>query len=164
VTIDTTTLLKGLSSARNHVLGILEGLTDEQLRRPVLPSGWNCLQLLHHLTLDDERFWVQGVIAGRQAVKDWVAVDDNDGWNPPDDLSAAQILSLYQHAITQSDEILLATPLDAAPAWWPDALGPRWMNSVADVMMHVIVETATHAGQLDAVRELIDGRQWIVVT
>jgi hypothetical protein len=29
--------------------------------------------------------------------------------------------------------------------------------------MHVLVETATHAGQLDAVRELLDGRQYIVL-
>jgi hypothetical protein len=30
-------------------------------------------------------------------------------------------------------------------------------------MLHVITETAVHAGHLDAVRELIDGRQWLVL-
>jgi hypothetical protein len=28
---------------------------------------------------------------------------------------------------------------------------------------HVVTETAVHAGHLDAVRELVDGRQWIIV-
>lgn len=31
------------------------------------------------------------------------------------------------------------------------------------VLLHVITETATHAGQLDAHRELLDGRQYIVL-
>jgi hypothetical protein len=33
-----------------------------------------------------------------------------------------------------------------------------------EVLLHVITETACHAGHLDAARELIDGRQWIVLT
>ncbi len=56
--------LKGaLDHQRAHVLGILEGLSEDDLRRPVLPSGWSCLALLRHLTLDVERFWFPGVIA-----------------------------------------------------------------------------------------------------
>ncbi len=43
----------------------------------------------------------------------------------------------------------------------------RWTRSPASpsavYRLHMIVETATHAGHLDAVRELIDGRQWITV-
>jgi hypothetical protein len=37
------------------------------------------------------------------------------------------------------------------------------MQSLRHVMLHVITETATHAGHLDVVRELIDGRRWIVL-
>ena len=40
---ETELLRDFLDEQRNHVLGILEGLSDEQLRRPVLPSGWTCL-------------------------------------------------------------------------------------------------------------------------
>ena len=32
------------------------------------------------------------------------------------------------------------------------------------VILHVITETAIHAGHLDAFRELTDGGQWIVLT
>ncbi len=55
-------VLKGaLDRQREHVLGVLEGLSEEDLRRLVLPSGWSCLALLRHLTLDVERFWFAGV-------------------------------------------------------------------------------------------------------
>ena len=53
-----------LDQQRNHVLGILEGLDDEQLRRPVLPSGWNCLGMIKHLALADEHYWFRSVVGG----------------------------------------------------------------------------------------------------
>ena len=37
------------------------------------------------------------------------------------------------------------------------------LSDLRVVMLHVLKETACHAGHLDAVRELIDGRQWIVL-
>jgi hypothetical protein len=46
-----------LNEQRDHVLGILEGLSEEDLRRPVLPTGWTCLGLVQHLAVDVERFW-----------------------------------------------------------------------------------------------------------
>src|SRR5260221_991912 len=57
-------LLESLTGQRRHVLGILEGLSEEDLRRPVLPSGGTCLCLVHHLALDVERFWFRAVMAG----------------------------------------------------------------------------------------------------
>jgi hypothetical protein len=43
VEVEITTLMRCLQQVRDHVLGAVEGLSDEALRRPVLPSGWNCL-------------------------------------------------------------------------------------------------------------------------
>jgi Protein of unknown function (DUF664) len=54
---ETQLLRDLLDEQSNHVLGILEGLTDEQLRRPVLPSGWHCLGMVKHLALADEHYW-----------------------------------------------------------------------------------------------------------
>ncbi len=54
-------LLDRLTGQRLHVLTQLEGLSEEQLRRPVLPSGWSCLGLVRHLTLSDERYWFEVV-------------------------------------------------------------------------------------------------------
>ncbi len=50
---ETEVLLGFLEAEREHVLGILAGFSEEQLRRPVLPSGWNCLGLVKHLALAD---------------------------------------------------------------------------------------------------------------
>ena len=57
-------LLDFLEGERGHVLGILEGLSEEQLRRPVLPSGWNCLGMVKHLALSDEHYWFRCVVGG----------------------------------------------------------------------------------------------------
>ena len=53
----------------------------------------------------------------------------------------------------------------AAPSRWPEDLFGGWrLHSVREIILHVMTETAGHAGHLDAVRELIDGRQWLVLT
>ena len=57
VTREREMLLEHLDAQRRHVFGILAGLSDEQLRRPLLPSGWHCLGLVKHLALADEHYW-----------------------------------------------------------------------------------------------------------
>jgi hypothetical protein len=57
-------LIETLDDQRRHVLGILEGLSDEQLRRAVLPSGWSCLGLVKHLALGVEHYWLRCIVAG----------------------------------------------------------------------------------------------------
>jgi hypothetical protein len=54
---EKTALLTSLNAQREHVLGILEGLDEATLRRPVLPSGWTCLGLIQQLALDIKRIW-----------------------------------------------------------------------------------------------------------
>jgi hypothetical protein len=49
-------LLGHLNAQRRHVLGIVDGLSEDQLRRPVLPSGWHCLGLIKHLAWSDEHY------------------------------------------------------------------------------------------------------------
>ncbi len=61
---ESAVLLRWLTGAREHILGALDGLSDEDLRRAVLPSGWTCLGLMHHLALDVERFWFRNVMSG----------------------------------------------------------------------------------------------------
>lgn len=154
-------LLASLNSQRRHVLGILEGLSDEALRRPVLPSGWNCLGLIQHLAFDVERFWFQCVMTG--VPLESAGVPD-DAWHVAPDLPAEAVLSGYRRQIERSDEIMAAAPLDTVPVWWPDFFGSFRLDDMQQVMLHVITETACHAGHLDAVRELIDGRTWLVLT
>lgn len=152
-----------LDAQRRHILAMLEGLDDEQLRRPVLPSGWSCLGLVKHLALSDEHYWFRCVIGGEPL--DDLPSDPGADWQVAPDESAADIVALYLREIALSDEILAGTSLDAAPRQ-PDPVWAEWGTDFPDlraVMMHVITETAVHAGHLDATRELIDGRQWVVL-
>lgn len=74
------------------------------------------------------------------------------------DTSAEDVLSGYSREIERADEIIAATPLDAAPAWWPDFFGSYRLDDLQQVMLHVITETACHAGHLDAVLLDVEGR------
>ena len=154
------TLISYLDEQRDHVLGILEGLDDEALRRPVLPSGWSCLSMVNHLSQDVERWWFRAVVAGDRA-----AEPEGDAWQVGADTPAADVLRRYRAEIDRANAIIAATPLDAVPGWWPaDRFGDWRLDSLREVVLHVLAETACHAGHLDAVRELIDGRRWLVLT
>ncbi len=49
------------------------------------------------------------------------------------------------------------------PAWWPDFFSDFPARPLRRTILHVITETACHAGHLDAARELTDGTQWLVL-
>jgi hypothetical protein len=151
-----------LTSQREHILGDLEGLSDEDLRRPVLPSRWTCLGLIHHLALDVERFWFQDVFAGERFAKE---DGDSNAWEVPPGMSSEAVITLYRDQIDRANVIIDAAAIDQPPANWPDDVWPTWrLATLRAMMLHVITETCLHAGHLDAVRELIDGHQWLVLT
>jgi hypothetical protein len=158
---ESKALLACLNSQREHVLGILDGLPEEALRRPVLPSGWTCLGLVRHLALDVERFWFRAVVAGES-----VDLESGDGaWQVSADLPAEAVFDVYRQEIAIANAIIASTPVETAPAWWPDELfGDGPPEDLREIVLHVTTETACHAGHLDAVRELIDGRTWLVLT
>jgi hypothetical protein len=153
-------LLSALNDQREHVLGILEGLTEEALRRPVLPSGWVCLGLVRHLALDVERFWFRGVVVGEPGVLE----SEESAWDVPPDMAAGDVFGLYRQEIALANEIIAATPLATPPARWPEFFGNWRLSDLQEIVLHVITETACHAGHLDAARELIDGRRWLTLT
>lgn len=160
---ELTTLLGVLNSKRRHVLDILEGLDEEALRRPVLPSGWTCLGLVHHLALDDEKFWFRAVAAGERAAIEEILGAGEDAWRPAPEKTAEEIFALYRKEGKLADAFLADADLNAAPKCWPDFFGKWRLDNLREVILHVITETATHAGHLDVVRELIDGRQRLVL-
>jgi Protein of unknown function (DUF664) len=157
---ETDLLLSSLNNQREHVLGILEGLPDQDLRLAVLPTGWSCLGLVRHLALDVERFWFRSVVAG----EDVELASDGDAWQVGPDVPAGDVLGLYRREAELADGIITATPLDATPVNWPDFFGDWRLENLRAIILHVITETATHAGHLDAARELIDGRTWLILT
>jgi hypothetical protein len=161
---ETSALLASLTIQRNHVLGILEGLTDDQLHRPVLPSAWSCLSMVQHLTISDERFWFRGIVGGDSACVSTSADEAKAEaiWQVAPDAPAAAVLEAYRQEIELADAVIAPTPLDQPPAIWPTEIWPDWrLPNLRAVILHVITETACHAGHLDAARELIDGHQWM---
>jgi len=156
-------LLRQLRGQRQHILAQLEGLSDAQLRAPVLPSGWSCLGLVRHLTLSDERYWFEAVMAGGPL--DFWPEGDNADWKVAEDEPAEAVIDAYRAAAEHSDAFIEANSLATPPAqperWWAD-VGMSFPD-LRSVLVHVLVETAVHAGQLDATRELLDGKQYIVL-
>lgn len=90
---ESAMLLRWLTGQREHVLGIQDGLSDADLRRSVLPSGWTCLGLVQHLALDVERFWFQHVVAGEPMDAE---ADADDAWQVGPDVAADDVLALYR--------------------------------------------------------------------
>ena len=158
---ETRPLLDTLNSQRHHVLGILEGLSEEQLRRPVLPSGWSCLGMVKHLALSDEHYWFRCIVGGESL--DYFPAGERAEWQVSEGESAEDVFDLYREEIRRADAIITVTPFDTPPrqreAWWGDWKVP----DLRFIVLHVIAETACHAGHLDVVRELLDGRQWIAL-
>jgi hypothetical protein len=131
---------------------------EEAWHRPVVPSGWTPAGLVEHLA-GAERHWFQGVVTGSDAEVPW-----DDGLPPYDpsaafacDRPAAEILGYYRDQCARSDAVPAVTPLSAPPRGRHG--DPRMSEppSVRWAVLHMIEETARHAGHLDIARELIDG-------
>lgn len=133
-----------LRAQRDVVLAIVDGLDDEQMRRSIVPSGWTPLSLIEHLG-DAEDCWASAIRG-----------DGDPPTGCPDDI--AEAVAYYRAQAAEMDAILAATPLDAALTGWvpPDVADD--ITTVREAVLHLIEETARHAGHLDIARELIDGR------
>lgn len=152
-------LLAQVEAAQRHVLATVEGLTTGGLERVVVPSGWSMTAMLTHLTYDVEIFWIHAILVGESTGIERV----RDGWATRD--APAEAVSRYREAAAHSCDLVAAADLDAEPAWWPPSQVfpfPPFADGWACVH-RLLSETTTHAGHLDVVRELIDGRQHLVV-
>ena len=116
---ETESLVRCLDQQRESVLGIVGGLPEAALRRAVFPSGWTCLGLIHHLAVDDERYWFRGVAAAEPI---GLPADEDSGWLAGPQIAAEEVFRLYREEIARADAIIAATPLEA-PARRRD---PRW--------------------------------------
>jgi uncharacterized damage-inducible protein DinB len=139
-----------LDRHRDAVLWKLEGLDDEQLRRPMVPSGTSLLGMVKHLAYV-ERWWFQQVWAGREATYPFTDEDPDADWRVEPSETTADILALYRGECDASREIVAAASLDEVAHHPRRKLSRRW------ILVHMIEETARHNGQADILREQLDG-------
>jgi uncharacterized protein YndB with AHSA1/START domain len=137
-----------LAYQRSVMTGKLNGLSEADARRRIVPSDTTPIALVRHVSFV-EREWF-GAYLGGQPVE--VRPEDRDGWWVPSDATVASVIADYVAACAESDRIAAPLRLDhhvAHPRLGRVSL--RWIYT------HLIEETARHAGHLDILRELIDG-------
>lgn len=142
-------LYVALDRHRDVVLWKLEGLDDEALRRPMTPSGTSLLALVKHLATVEYGWFCETF--RRESEPFWFDTETEDMTVPPDE-STADILAFYARARAAADRAIQEIDLeDTGTSWSGRTVTMRW------VLIHMIEETARHAGHIDIVRELIDG-------
>ena len=109
-----------------------------------------------------ERFWFQQILAGRPAALLWPPPGEaaDDGGPFTTQRRAEEVLAFYRDQCAISDQVLTGTALTASPSGDvpPDLAAAGDIHTARDIILHMIEETARHAGHLDLARELIDGR------
>jgi len=154
-------LRRYLQDGRDALLWKLDGLSEYDVRRPLVPTGTNLLGLVKHVTGVEMGYL--GDTFGRPC-PDQLPFDESD---PNSDMFAAPsesrefLTGLYRRAWAHSDATVDALPLDAVGhvPWWPADQNEVTLHHI---LVRVATETARHAGHADIVRELIDGAAgWI---
>jgi uncharacterized protein DUF664 len=132
-----------------------EGLSEQDAHRPVLPASplMTMAGLVSHLRWA-EQTWFEVLFLGRPATGPQFADADDEDMKVQG-VPIAQLLGEYERQCQVSNEIIAAHPLEETgkhPDFKSAAANLRWM------VLHMIEETARHAGHADAIRELLDGQ------
>lgn len=151
-------LAQYLNYQRETVLLKTAGLTGEQMARPVPPSALTLGGLLNHLALIEDD-WMQVRFLGLPEREPWAGVD----WDADPDwefrtaaeLEPEQLRRRYRDACDRSRQAMSQVAgLDQLSVHLLRGGQPfslRWM------LLHLLEETARHAGHADLLREALDG-------
>jgi hypothetical protein len=135
--------LRWLAFLRGAVLRKVEGVDEEGARWTPDAALVPLLGIVHHLTKVEWR-WIDGGMLGQE-------VDKQAGeYTPGHELTVAAAVAAYRARAAATDAVVRSLSLDTPCAWGVDT-DLRW------VLLHLINETARHAGHADATRELLDG-------
>ena len=140
-----------LEQNRALILWKLEGLDEEQARRPMVPSGTSLLGMVKHLVWV-ERWWFVDFVGGGKPDYPWSDDDPDADFRIEEGETIASISQLYVDAVGEANAVIeAAADLDATGTSGGHERSLRW------VLIHMIEETARHAGHADILREQIDG-------
>ena len=148
-----------LRTAREGVRWKVDGLSEREVRRPMVPTGTNLLGLVKHLACVEYAYF--GTAFDRPPPEPVPWWDDDaepnaDMWATAEE-SRDQVLGLYRRACAHADRTIDELELDSVGhvSWWPE---DRQTPTLHTLLVTVIAETNRHAGHADILRELIDGR------
>jgi hypothetical protein len=147
-----------LNEERKSVLWKLDGASEYDIRRPVVPSGTNLLGLVKHLTGVELGYFGETFERTPDIKMPWgdePEVVNVDMWATPDE-SRQYIVDQYTKACEFADKTIEELPIGAIGhvPWWPKERNEVTLHRI---LVHVATETARHAGHADIVREIIDG-------
>ena len=155
---ELTLLVQYLDFQRETVLAKTEGLTEAQMVQRHPPSALTLAGLLYHLALVEES-WLEERFSGLPEREPWGGVDweaDPDWeFRTAEGVDPEQLRERYREACARSRNVVSA-------ASGPDQLSVQTLRdgrhfSLRWVLLHLIEETARHAGHADTLREAIDG-------
>ncbi len=138
-----------LDAQRATIVFKAEGLDDADAAHRLVDSATTVSGVIRHLA-DVERSWFAEMFADLPYDREFGSDDDPDGeWDVTEQDSLAAIIADYEAACDASRTIVADAGLEDTAANGPMAL--RW------ILLHMIEETARHAGHLDILREQLDG-------
>jgi uncharacterized damage-inducible protein DinB len=156
---DKETLHRYLRRNRSALLAKLDGLDERRIRWPYTPTGTNLLGLVKHVASVQSAYF--GEVFGRpfEGPYPWLEADapaDSDMFAALDE-SVDDIVSFHHASAEHADATISALGLDAEGSvpWWP---AERRAVTLHQILVHMVAETARHAGHADIVREMLDGR------
>jgi uncharacterized damage-inducible protein DinB len=140
-----------LDRHRDAVLWKLEGLGDDDLRRPMVPSGTSLLGLVKHLGSVEYGWFCETFGRDTEPLPFDEDDPDSDMRARPDE-TTEDVLAFYGRARAAADRVIDELDVEeTGTAWFGETVTMRW------VLIHMVEETARHAGHIDILRELIDG-------
>ena len=164
LTAERADLLETLAAHRHFLRHTVQGLTDDQARQRTTASELTLGGLVKHVAAQ-ERGWVRFVLEGPEAIATPTDAAGFQKWadefvlQPGETL--AGVLAEYAEIAERTDELVRTLPdLDASHPL-PEApwFQPGATRSARRVFLHIVAETAQHAGHADILRESIDGQK-----
>lgn len=144
-----------LRAVREVLVWKLDGLSDDDVRRPLTPSGTSLLGLVKHNAVSDSRYF--GAVFGRPFPEPLPAWDDlaalGRDHRVGEDETRADVIDLHRRVGRHADATIEALDLDALGyvPWWDEEV------PLLNVMVHRLTDATRHAGHADILREGIDG-------
>lgn len=154
---DPKELLSGyLNHNRDVVTRKLDGMSESELHRARLPSGWTPLGLLKHLTYVERRWFRWGFMA-EPVENPWGPNGPDSDWIVQPGETEKTLLISFHEECDRSRAIVAAADLSDVSRTGGRFNPPDEHPTLIWILFHVLQEYARHAGHLDIVRELADG-------